>query len=138
MIWVVGFFLILTKEHNMLKELQNPNLEEAFNNIDFNVTPALMVENVLTNRFSIEDISKIVWNAEGERGGLPYLLLGELNDGRWFFLNSNQCWSDWDDSVEVLVSNTFDNILRFGPSPSELHRLCGTESLQEAKALTNL
>lgn len=123
----------------MLQELESYDWQEAFR-FGGNVSAALIGNDISTSGFNVGDVQRIVWMDEGQNDGDPWLALGELKDGRWFFLSAWCDYTGWDCQAggSASVAKTFDDILAFGPNPSELFRLCGTESLSEAKAMTNL
>lgn len=66
--------------------------------------------------FAREDVEILRHIREGEPDGLPWLALGRLRDGRFFYLEAGCDFTGWDCIAEgsVWVSHDYDNLLRFG------------------------
>lgn len=79
----------------MLKELENTSWDSAFGPDGATAdSPQATVpgDRVSLDPILLEDVIKIKHIREGENDGDPWLLVGEVKDGRWFFLSA---WCDY-------------------------------------------
>lgn len=117
----------------MLEQLETYDWREAFY---FAHTPraAVVVDKDLSlTRFERDDVKAILGVSEGQNEGDPWIMLGQLNDGRFFFLNAWCDFTGWDCQAggEAYVAETLYDAVCFACTPSELHRMFGTEDIQQ-------
>lgn len=65
--------------------------------------------------FTREDVTTILAMDEGEHDGPPWIIAGQLKDGRWFFLEAGCDYTGWDCQAggSVLVAGTKDDLIRY-------------------------
>ena len=59
-------------------------------------TAAVPGSSVSVERFARKDVAHVEALSEGENDGDPWLCLGELTDGRWFYLEAWCDYTGWD------------------------------------------
>lgn len=112
----------------MLKELEDANWREAFGyagcepGTSNQAMPALAVPPtdpraaVQPPGFCREDVAVVIWSRVGVYDGSDWLMLGQLRDGRFFFLAAGCDYTGWDcqSGGHSAVAHTFENIWRWG------------------------
>ena len=94
---------MITKE-----DLKDYDWEQAFNYADF----------------SVEDIITIIAAEEGEHDGNSWILVAELNDGKFGYLDAGCCYTGWDcQSSGSSYIGTFEHIQRWCMTSSSRRRL---------------
>ena len=80
---------------------------------------------VSTAEFTRADIDTIEVYEEGENDGPDWIVLGQLKDGRWFFLRAGCDYTGWDCQSGGMVDLAPDRalLLQYGISNEELRRL---------------
>lgn len=75
--------------------------------------------------FDLADVALVVSAVAGENDGPPWLCLGRLNDGRWFFLTAGCDYTGWDchASGQAWVSHDRQNLVQFGTDVEARRRL---------------
>lgn len=75
--------------------------------------------------FGRNDIAELVWIEEGENDERNWLVGGELQDGRWFFITAGCDYTGWDCRSwgKAYVAVSREAIERFGMSDEDRRRL---------------
>jgi hypothetical protein len=89
-------------------------------------------EKVHTSPFNREDVVEIIAMSEGENDGPNWLIVGHLNDGRYFSLDAGCDYTGWDCQANgfAQVAATKDDIIRLGLGDPERKRLCLTLGIE--------
>lgn len=68
------------------------------------------------NCFCAEDVQSVHASVEGENDGPPWRMVGQLKDGRYFYLEACCDYTGWDcqASGSSHVENTLDDVIKFG------------------------
>jgi hypothetical protein len=61
-----------------------------------NISEAIEDSGVPCDPFSREDVAEIVAMEDGENDGPDWIIVGRLNDGRWFSLSAGCDYTGWD------------------------------------------
>ena len=78
----------------MIKELEGYDWSEAF---EYGYpTPAVPMAYIGLDSFTTEDVRSVAGSYEGENDGDSWMVYGELNDGRWFYLEAWCDYTGWD------------------------------------------
>ena len=74
--------------------------------------------------FTREDVVKILHIDEGENDGNYWIIVGELSDGRYFYLEAGCDYTGWDcqASGSAWVSDNYTNLLQFGVTQNSMDR----------------
>lgn len=77
----------------------------------------------------VADVATIHRWSEGENDGPPWLAVGELRDGRWFYLEASCDYTGWDcrASGRVIVGADEEQVKRMGCDNEARERLYGEE-----------
>lgn len=89
--------------------------------------------------FYIDDVARIFAGQEGENEGLNWILLGQLVDGRYFYLmagNGAYTGFEINGHGDACVAHTWDDIVRYGLSAFERKEF--NLQLPEEKTLAQL
>lgn len=75
--------------------------------------------------FGIDDVAEILQYDEGQNDGDSWIMVGKLNDGRFFFLDAWCDYTGWDcqASGDAQVADTLENLHRFGMDEAARVRL---------------
>lgn len=67
-------------------------------------------------RFTRDDVLMILHKQDGEGDERPWLMLGRLKDGRWFYLEASCDYTGWDCQAGgfAVVAEDFDRLVQFG------------------------
>lgn len=112
----------------MFKELDDYNWAEVFgegssmSKISPNRPPH--DDKTSTDTFSREDVALISGMVEGDNDGPPWVIYGQLKDGRWFVARGSCDYTGWDCQAGNSgdVASSLDDIIRFGLEPDERDR----------------
>lgn len=80
----------------MLPELNDNDWEEAFGFAVDNMSRAIPDSNVSLDRYSREDVVRIIAKKDGENDGENWKGVFELQDGRFVFVSAGCDYSEWD------------------------------------------
>lgn len=110
----------------MLKELDTYDWECAFEYAGAgHVNTLTFGAKAKTTPFTRENVKTIFASSEGENDGASWIILGQLDDERWFFLSAGCDYTGWDcrSSGSTIVSNVKDDLIRFGTGVDDRERL---------------
>lgn len=95
----------------------------------------LVSEGVSEAPFTREDVKRIIASVEGENDGPPWVICGELNDGRFFALSAWCDYTGWDCQAggSAFVAASEAEVVRFGLDKRE-RELLGIALPTEAPA----
>ncbi len=81
--------------------------------------------NCSNNSFNIEDVICIIKESEGQNDGESWMMVGQLKDNRFFFLDAWCDYTGWDcqSSGDAQVADTLENLIRFGMTEEARERL---------------
>jgi len=81
--------------------------------------------NCSNESFDIDDVESIIANSEGENDGQPWLMVGTLKDGRYFFLSAWCDYTGWDCQAggDAQVADTLESLIRFCMGDTDRERL---------------
>lgn len=90
----------------MLPQLENYDWQKAFeyageisefgNDGSPNISTLTFGEKTSIDPFTRENVKRIYGICEGEHDGLSWIVYGQLNDGRWFYLEAGCDYTGWD------------------------------------------
>jgi hypothetical protein len=116
----------------MLLELDGYDWQNAFgyaggannNGITASIDPAFPTSKVDLSTFDRDDVVEIAYIDEGVRDECPWLIIGKLRDGRWFYIEAGCDYTGWDcqTSGKSLVADSKKTILTYGPGKRERKR----------------
>ena len=115
----------------MLPELDDYDWREAF---DCGNPPSLVAGAFCTTDcFNREDVVRILELSDGINDGNPWVIAGELKDGRWFYLEAWCDYTGWDCQAggHSWVSHSLDNLVQFGLTSSGRDRLTSYDTWTE-------
>ena len=75
--------------------------------------------------FGMHDVAEVLAWSEGENDGPSWLMVGKLNDGRYFFLDAGCDYTGWDCKAggDAQVASTLDRLKRYGMTEEARERL---------------
>ncbi len=75
--------------------------------------------------FNYNDLSLVLHADEGMNDGPSWIMVGQLKDGRFFFLEAWCDYTGWDCQAggDAQVSNSYENLIRYGMTEDARHRL---------------
>lgn len=75
--------------------------------------------------FDINDVAEVINESEGENDGPSWMMVGKLNDGRYFFLDAWCDYTGWDcrSGGDAQVASTLDDLIRYGMTENARSRL---------------
>lgn len=101
-----------------IRRLRGHDWTRAFNEAMQQTQPAVPgADDVSLSQFKVEDIALVIGAEEGDKlHGSPWIITGQLHDGRWFYLEaeSGQTSWEWCSSGYVSLASDKDTLLRFG------------------------
>jgi uncharacterized protein (TIGR02996 family) len=76
-------------------------------------------------RFTLADIATIIAKSPGINEDTDWLCLGQLHNGRYFFIEAGCSYSGWDThgTGRLIIGPNFESIVRFGPGVAQRLRL---------------
>ena len=82
-------------------------------------TPCLGA-NCNADTFTREDVAALFHIHVGEHDGAEWMIIGKLNDNRYFCIVAGCCYTGWDcnSSGSAWVSDDLDNLYQFGTTNS--------------------
>ena len=77
------------------------------------------------NGFGIDDVASIIASDEGENDGDPWLMVGTLKDGRFFFLSAWCDYTGWDcqSGGDAQVASNLQDLIRMCLGDGDRDRL---------------
>ena len=75
--------------------------------------------------FGMHDVAEVLAWSEGENDGPSWMMVGKLNDGRYFFLDAGCDYTGWDCKAggDAQVASTLDRLKRYGMTEEARERL---------------
>lgn len=96
------------------KMLDNGDWYEAFRYADgSNTIPAPPHSDISLEGFTDKDVVLIKHIQEGEPEEKPWKCIGQLKDGRWFYLEAGCDYTGWTNG-RVVVAYNYDTLMRLG------------------------
>lgn len=104
----------------MIEALESYDWKEAFDVADVHAC----LDSRLTGQpmsVSVEDVEVVLALRAGENDGDPWLCLGQLKTGEFFFLSAWCDYTGWgcQDGGAITISDSLENLKQFGMTPDE-------------------
>lgn len=90
--------------------------------------PAVPGSTISLDPFTREDVAAIIAQQEGGNDGPPWRMVGQLTDGRWFYLEAGCDYTGWDcrSSGCVSLAASRAEVIEFGCT-DEARKVLGLE-----------
>lgn len=106
-------------------EINDYNWEQAFLVSMDKISPAIgMAGKISLEKFTREDVKRVILLENGENEGLNWIGLFELNDGRFAFIEAGCDYTGWDcqSGGHIIVGDSEDFMIKYGMGDTDRKR----------------